>query len=416
VARGPAGRQWPALLLAVLTLATLVLMVVLDVGIRSAGEGGLAILVPINYPPVFAALSSALVGLVVAVRRPGHPGGWLLLATGASLGLAGAGMASVNAAVAGVLVPGAARLSPYLPVCILTTVITTGLLVAVTPAGVLPSPRWRPVAAVLAALPLLAALAVALDPAPGLPGPVSSPLELDAMGGGARLVFQVAFGIGQAANVVAVVALVLRLRRARGVERLQLRWLALGLGIVVALSVVVVTGVLAGAGELAGIVGGLCPAIVAGATGAAVLRYRLYDLDRLISRTVSYGLVTVVLGGGYALVVLGVGHWLASRSSILVAGATLALAAVFRPLLRRIQRVVDRRFDRRRYDAARTIDAFAAGLRRHVDLDTLAAELRGVVDDTMSPVTSGLWLRPRAAGPQPAGSTSGSAATADARV
>jgi hypothetical protein len=234
------------------------------------------------------------------------------------------------------------------------------------------------------------------------------------MGDAARLVFQVAFGVGQVANLAAVIILVLRMRRARGVERLQLRWLALGLGVVVALSVVVVSAVLAGAGELAGIVGGLCPAIVAGATGAAVLRYRLYDLDRLISRTVSYGLVTVVLGGAYALVVLGVGHWLASRSSILVAGATLAIAAVFRPLLRRIQRVVDRRFDRRRYDAARTIDAFAAGLRQHVDLDTLAAELRGVVDDTMSPVTTGLWLRPRRA--QWDGSTSGSAATADARV
>jgi len=138
---------------------------------------------------------------------------------------------------------------------------------------------------------------------------------------------------------------------------------------------------------------GVCVALLPLATGAAILRYRLYDLDRLISRTVAYGLLTVLLGGGYAGVVLGLGQLLGRDSPLVVAGATLAVAAAFQPARRRIQAVVDRRFDRRRYDAARTIEAFTARLRDEVDLDTLSAELLAVVDQTMQPTKASLWLR-----------------------
>jgi hypothetical protein len=134
------------------------------------------------------------------------------------------------------------------------------------------------------------------------------------------------------------------------------------------------------------------------ATGAAILRYRLYDLDRIISRTVAYGLLTVLLGGGYAAVVLGLGRLLGSDSSLVVAAATLATAALFQPARRRIQATVDRRFNRHRYDAARTIAAFTARLREQVDLNTLSAELVAVVDQTMEPASASLWLR------QPTGS------------
>jgi hypothetical protein len=130
------------------------------------------------------------------------------------------------------------------------------------------------------------------------------------------------------------------------------------------------------------------------AVGAAILRYRLYDLDRIISRTLAYGLLTVLLGGAYAGMVLGLGQLVGRDSSLLVAGATLAVAAAFQPARRRIQAAVDRRFNRRRYDAARTIGGFNARLRQEIDLDGLTAELLAVVDQTMQPTRVSLWLRP----------------------
>jgi hypothetical protein len=130
------------------------------------------------------------------------------------------------------------------------------------------------------------------------------------------------------------------------------------------------------------------------AIGAAILRYRLYDIDRIVSRTIAYGLLTLLLGGGYAGLVLGLGQLLPNDSSLVVAGATLAVAAVFQPARRRIQQAVDRRFNRRRYDAAQTIQAFSARLRQQVDLDTLSAELLAVVDQTVQPTRVSLWLRP----------------------
>jgi hypothetical protein len=131
------------------------------------------------------------------------------------------------------------------------------------------------------------------------------------------------------------------------------------------------------------------------ATGAAILRYRLYDLDRIISRTLAYGLLMVLLGGGYALVVLGLGQLLGRDSSLVVAAATLAVAAIFQPARRRVQTAVDRRFNRRRHDAARIIEAFGARLRDQVDLDSLTAELLAAVDQTMQPTQASLWLRPQ---------------------
>ena len=141
---------------------------------------------------------------------------------------------------------------------------------------------------------------------------------------------------------------------------------------------------------------GVCMALLPLAIGAAILRYRLYDLDRIISRTLAYGLLTLLLAGGYAVVVLGLGQLLGQDSSLVVAAATLAVAAVFQPARRRIQEAVDRRFNRRRHDAAHTIAAFSARLRDQVDLDTLTAELLAVVDQTMQPTQASLWLRPQA--------------------
>jgi hypothetical protein len=150
---------------------------------------------------------------------------------------------------------------------------------------------------------------------------------------------------------------------------------------------------------------GFCIAVLPVATGAAILRYRLYDLDRIISRTLAYGLLTVLLGSAYAGVVLGLGRLLPQSSNLVVAGATLAVAGVFQPARRRIQQVVDRRFNRRGYDAANTIAAFSARLRQQVDLDTLTAELLAVVEQTMQPTRASLWLRPSGGASPNRGST-----------
>jgi uncharacterized membrane protein YbhN (UPF0104 family) len=129
----------------------------------------------------------------------------------------------------------------------------------------------------------------------------------------------------------------------------------------------------------------------------AVLRYRLYDIDRLINRTLVYGLLTATLGLVYAVAVLVLGQLFGTAGgkppSWAIAGATLAAAAVVQPARRRIQQVVDRRFNRRRYDAAKTVEAFSARLRDQVDLDTLSAELLAVVDQTVQPARASLWLR-----------------------
>jgi hypothetical protein len=147
---------------------------------------------------------------------------------------------------------------------------------------------------------------------------------------------------------------------------------------------------------------GLCLAALPVATGAAVLRYRLSDLDRIISRTLAYALLTILLGLGYAAVALGLGQLLGQDSSLVVAPATLVVAAAFQPARRRVQSAVDRRFNRRRHDAGRVIEAFGARLRDQVDLDTLTAEVIAVADQTMQPTTASLWLRRGQAGSGPA--------------
>jgi hypothetical protein len=145
------------------------------------------------------------------------------------------------------------------------------------------------------------------------------------------------------------------------------------------------------------LVGGLNPPILSAGIGAAILRYRLYDLDRIISRTLAYGLLTLLLSGGYAVVVLGLSQLLGRDSPLVVAAATLAVAALFQPARRRIQRLMDRRFNRRGHDADQTITTFSARLRDQVDLTTLTGELLTVVDQTMQPTRASLWLRPQGA-------------------
>jgi hypothetical protein len=238
-------------------------------------------------------------------------------------------------------------------------------------------------------------LAAALSPQPVYPEypDIRSPIGVEALAKPPldALIIPAAGLVVLVALVVAAGSLVGRFRRARGTERQQLRWLAWGAALA-AVALVVAIAELARHGDTALFQAalGICLALLPLATGAAILRYRLYDLDRIISRTLAYGLLTLLLGGGYAVVVLGLGQMLGRESSLVVAAATLAVAAVFQPARRRIQQAVDRRFNRGRYDAARTIAAFSTRLRDQVDLDTLTGELLTVVDQTMQPSQASL--------------------------
>jgi hypothetical protein len=196
-------------------------------------------------------------------------------------------------------------------------------------------------------------------------------------------------------GVAIVLALARYLTTTDPVGRQQLRWLVGGgcLSAVLALALWFLPDLVTGEYLLpAGWVGFSGLPLLAGLT-VAVLRYRLFDLDRVISRTVAYALLTLLLGGTYAGSVLGLGGLLGQDSSLVVAAATLAVAALFQPARRRIQDVVDRRFNRRRYDAARTIEAFSERLRQETDLDTLIEELLLVVDQTMQPTRVSCWVR-----------------------
>jgi hypothetical protein len=203
-------------------------------------------------------------------------------------------------------------------------------------------------------------------------------------------------------TVACLASVAARFRRARGVERQQLKWFTYAVGLFALLigSFILITTlgghwVSEGLSEaLFGIGYGMIPA----ATGIAIVRYRLYDIDLLINRTLVYGLLTSVLATGYATVVLVLGQLFGgvagNAPSWAIASATLAVAAVFQPARRRIQNTVDRRFNRHRYDAARTVEAFGIRLRDHIDLTTLTNELLAVIDQTMEPKAASLWLRP----------------------
>jgi hypothetical protein len=340
------------------------------------------------------------VGAVIVARRPRNPVGWLCCAVGLLLGPAFFGQDYAWYALVhepGSL-PGGLAMAwlgqwPWRVVLGLLS-----FLLLLFPSGRLVSARWRPVAWAAAAGTVLLGLWAAFAPQPlegaGLER-LTNPLGIR----GAEAIFRVlqaAAAVLLVVTILAAASMVVRFRQARGEERQQLKWFtyAAVLSVLVWL-LFIVTGV---ADRLPAALG--IPVLlvwlvaVPAAIGVAMLRYRLYDIDRLINRTVVYGLLTTLLGGAYAGLVLVLGQLLGRSSGLAVAIATLTIAAAFRPARRRIQAAVDRRFNRRRYDAVRTVEAFSARLREEIDLDSLSAELLAVVDQTMEPTTVSLWLRP----------------------
>jgi hypothetical protein len=347
--------------------------------------------------PALAGVSAATVGVVLAGRRPRHPVGWLLLAFALSLVATGAAAQYVTwGLVRPGMLPAARHAALFYPASISTGLTLLGFILLLTPTGSLPSPRWRWWASTTVAVPVVLVVVMAL--APGSVDPyyqaVAGPFDSRGLGRIPLVANQVVLAVANLAVLVAAGSLIVRFRRARGVERQQLRWVALAAAVMVMAAVGVIVGLTIGATAAVNWASSVCVVALPLAIGAAILRYRLYDLDRIISRTLAYGLLTLLLGGGYVGVVLGLGQLLGKQSSLVVAGATLAMAAAFQPARRRVQGVVDRRFNRRRHDAATTIEAFAARLRQQIDLDALTAELLTVVDQTMQPRNLLLWVRP----------------------
>ena len=355
---------------------------------------------------LFEAAPYGLVGGFLAIRRPRNPIGWLLLAGSWSFAVS-----SLNVpATAAQLVSGAVS-APVLALAVVQAASGGPLLVlllaitVVFPSGRIPRGRWGRVARVaLVAVVLLAVLSVfAPTISVGVQGVSSgvtivNPLAVAPDWPGWNVVSQGA-PITLVLTAGGVIAMFLRLRRARGVEQAQLRWLVWSMGFIV---IGFVLG-LAGDATLANGLNGLVwvPAIIAFslppvAIGIAVLRYRLYEIDRLISRTISWAVITVILGSSFVLVILVAQVLIApitGSSELAVAGSTLIVFALFQPVRRRVQRVVDRRFNRARYDADRTVSAFASRLRDEVDLELLRAEILATVSQVVEPTTVSLWLR-----------------------
>ena len=393
-----AGVAWALWTLAMLGLVAIVWF---DQLLRQAGRPDLAQLRGGGVAAILSAVSAVTAGAVLASRRPRHPVGWLLLAFGLvaqALSTAAEGYARYGLLAQPGALPGAEQVAALASATFVPGLSLIGFILLLTPTGSLPSPRWRWFARVAAALPVvfLAAWLLAVpQPDPDSPlASVRNPFAIPGLADAGMAVAGVASPAIALTMVVAAASLVRRFRRSRGSERQQLHWLALAAALAPLVVLVTAAAIVADYLVLAGWAIGLYLALLPVAIAAAIARYRLYDLDRIVSRTLAYGLLTLLLGGGYAVVVLGLGQLLGRDSSLVVAAATLAVAALFQPARRRIQQLVDRRFNRRRYDAAQTIATFSARLRDELDLHTLTGEVLAVVEQTMQPTGASLWLRP----------------------
>jgi hypothetical protein len=344
-------------------------------------------------------LTFPIVGAIVASRRPRNPIGWIYLIIGLSQALDT--FASRYSEFGLVTSPGSLPLADFMswvaiwawaPGLVLFGTISLLLF----PDGRHPSPPWRVVSgaaavatalimlpAAIATWPMRGALLVSQEPNPGAPGPIGVAFTLQAVG---------LLLLGLAA-VGSLLSLVVRWRKARGTERAQLKWLAFA--VMIELPVVIASTDPALDPALAAIVALFSAPLIPIAIGIAILRYRLFEIDRIISRTLGYAVVTITLAIVFVGAVLGLTAVLepwTGGNTIAVAASTLVVAALFQPLRQRIQRVVDRRFDRARYDGQRLIDSFVLELRDEVDLTRLQVALLATADDAVRPASARIWL------------------------
>jgi hypothetical protein len=349
-----------------------------------------------------------LVGALLIYRRPGHRLGWLLAAIG-TLALAGGSaneyvLAATRAGgSASVFVAWLVWLSNWFWWPVVGWVFV--LLPLQFPDGRPPTARWRWVAVVgvVAILGLVSASALQERYEATILGEIPSienPLGIDGFTNAeAGRLFEVSAVILLVAFVGSVASVTVRFRRSRGVERLQLKWFSYAVGLMLAWTLVgevLWEDVLGNDDVLGGSVlpFGLLLTFIPITIAVAILRYRLYAIDRIVSRTVSYGVVVGLLALVYVTGVFVVQAVLpGEQTDLAVAASTLAVAGLFTPLRQRTQRAVDRRFNRSHYDAERVIEEFAGVLRNQVDLEAVASDLRLVLDRTIQPVTTQIWLR-----------------------
>lgn len=349
-----------------------------------------------------ALLSFPTVGALVVSRHHGNTVGWLFCVVGVSFGLSSGayGWAFYALFARPGALPGAEVAAWFATWVFVPALFSIPVyLFLLFPDGRPASRRWRPVAW-LAGVGLLATtLGNALSPGRLTQPPfesVENPAGIDAIGRWTDTVVSFGFWLTLASILLAGVSLVYRFRRARGLERQQLKWFA-GSAVLFAATSVAYT-VLPGVPEQAGQIATLFAfAGIPVAVGVAILRYRLYDIDVVINRTLVYGPLTVSLALIYAGCVAPLQYAFreltGQTSSLAVVASTLAMAALFSPLRRSIQASVDRRFYREKYDTRKTLDVFSAKLRDGPDLDALNGELVSVVRETMRPAHASLWLR-----------------------
>jgi hypothetical protein len=346
-------------------------------------------------------LTFSVVGAIIASRHPRNTLGWLFCSVGVTIGLnsfvgdyaefwlaSGFGMSSLGET--------AAWLSSWL--WILLVYFPTSLLLLLFPDGRLPSPRWRPVAWGVALGTAGGVVGNALKAGPLVDFPqIANPYGVD---GPFVWVLGVAGSIVAAGSMVAsAVSLIVRMRRAGSEQRQQIKWLAYG-GAMVVGTIFVGSLVILWSVPVSIVIMSVALLGLPVFTGIAIVRYRLYDIDLLINRTLVYGSLTLMLAlvyfGGVtatqALIQTLTGQQKLPQLAVVV--STLVIAALFNPLRHRIQSFIDRRFYRSKYDAATTLDTFSARLRAETDLTTLSEELVGVVRETMQPEHVSLWLRP----------------------
>jgi hypothetical protein len=352
-----------------------------------------------------AFVAYAAIGALIAARHPRNPVGWLFCAGGVVLPANGLLWAYAMYGLVGTssglpAQEAAAWLFAWSSDPLLVLLVPLLLLF---PNGRFLSSRWRIVGLTAVAVAFLWGIALALDPGPLHNfDTISNPLGIDAgpavLGTTATICSVVLPGL----IVAALGSVVVRYRRATATERQQIKWLAAaaGFGVLTALllgGLILGVETERGAGEvITSILAFLAWGSIPVAAGIAILRHQLYDIDLVINRALVYAGLTATLAGAYVATVLLLQLLLnpvAERSDLAIAGSTLAVAALFRPARSRIQQAVDRRFYRRKYDAARTLESFGARLRDEVALESLSADLRSVVADTMQPAHVSLWLR-----------------------
>lgn len=355
-----------------------------------------------------------VVGALIAARQPRNTLAWVMLGLG---GIVAFGALCRAYAIVGLeLRPGSLPLPEValvLPAAAWVPLIGVmgTFVILLFPDGHLPTPRWRGWAWFCVVGMAIVYVALLIQPGPlteeGYPD-LANPFGIQAIRPWAGA-FVATIMLIPIAVVGCAVALVMRFRRSQGLERLQLRWFATASGLVAAvyltLMLLSLPFTLAGTTpprwmESLDSVGILAFFLIPLAIAVAILRYRLYDIDVLINRALVYGVLTAALTGAYLVVVAGLQALLrplTGESDLAVAGATLAVAAAFRPARGRIQAFIDRRFYRSRYDAARTLEAFSVRLRDQVDLGALGMEFTTLTKEVLRPTHASLWLAPASA-------------------